>query len=215
MYTSYPTAGDVENWLRSSTFWPEDENQVLRAQSQAQIAAVAAVDEWETLTGWRPFLAGAEDEVRAFDATDSTGWLDFEGGAVSVSSVSIATTVLTLGEQYWLTPGNAASQGRPFTGIQFSPRYQTLGWRRPGGISVTARWGYDAELPADVFQACLQRAAINTLRAIPNEQGLASISQEGFSKALDVVGVLTQKDIAQGGDKDFTVLAARYARVVC
>lgn len=215
MYTSYPTAADVENWLRSSTFWPVDENQITRAQTQAEIAASAAAEEWETLVGWRPFLAGAESTLRTFDATDSTGWLDFEGGAVSVEAVAIATTVLQVEEQYWLTPSNAGSQSRPFTGIQFSPAYQTLGWRRPGGISVTARWGYGAEVPADVFQACLQRAAINTLRAIPNEQGLASISQDGFSKALDVVGVLTQKDIAQGGDKDFTVLAARYARMVC
>lgn len=219
-YPTYPTAADVENWLKSTGFWPvsdgtdEGDAQEERAQIQAGIAAAAAADEWEKLTGWLPFLADESASDRTFDETDTTGYLDFEGGAVTVNTVTVNGSALVLNTGYFLEPRNP--RGRPYTGIQVGSRW---GYHSPYGprnsIVVNARWGYSTTVPADVWQAILQRASINTLRGIPNEQDIASISQDGFSKQLDIVGVLTQKDIAQGGDKDFVTFAMRYQRVVC
>lgn len=211
---SYPSAGHVEAALKSAKFWPSSDTSQQMARLQSQIAVRGAVAEWERITGWAPFLAAETASVRHFDGTDAMGWLDFQGGAIDVTSVTVGGQLL-LAEAYWPRPGEAPLRGLAYTGIKLASRYIPRGSSAPGSIAVLARWGRVVECPGDAFLAIQQRAMVNTLRQIENLQCLAQVSHDGFSKAYDIVGVLTQKDIAQGGDKDFDVYAGRYVRVVC
>lgn len=221
-FVSYPTAATVENLIRSAGYWPTDSTKQELARIQAQIGVEAARDEFERLTGWTPFLAVAEATERVFDGPDHSGYLDFQGAAVAVSSVAISGVVQTLGTQYQLQPQNALSRGEPILGLQLGCgtgyRYS---FAYHGSIAVVARWGRLAEIPGDVYQAILQKAALVVLTQVENLQSVASISEDGFSKAYDVVGIVTQKDLAAGGiggggiwGSNFEKIAARWKRVV-
>lgn len=213
-FPQYPTPDDVEALLKSASFWPTDSNKADFARLQAQIGAAAARDEWETVTGWSPFLAASTATTRTFETTDHTGYLDLSGGALSIQSVQLGPTSLTLGSHFTPQPSNAPQQQKPFTGLRFLNR--TYPHTPPHQISVTGQWGYCASVPGDAWQAVLQKAALIVLTQIENLQSIASISQDGFSKAYDVVGIVTQKDLATGiWNKDFAKIAARYKRVIC
>jgi len=219
---SYPTATDVEALLKSAGYWPTDSGKQDFARLQAEIGAVAAVDEWARLTGWNPFLADNLATERVFDGVDSRGFLDFDGAAVSVTSLSINGTVQTLNEQYQLHPQNAASRKEAIRGLQLGSRggYSNF-YGAAGRIVVTARWGRVDAIPGDAWQAMQQKAALITLTQIENLQSVASISEDGFTKAYDVVGIVTQKDLAAGGmggggiwGSNFEKIAIRWQRVV-
>ncbi|MBW3637061.1 MAG: hypothetical protein KY445_11470 [Armatimonadetes bacterium] len=229
-FTTYPDAAAVEALIRSAGYWPTDPTKQELARIQAEIGAAAARDEWERVTGWEPFLAGAAATARTFNATDHTGFLDFEGGALSVQSVAINGQPALGVTRYQPQPQNAVSRGQAFLGIQMA-RYNSAllntnftfnGNAEFGRIEVVARWGRVAEVPGDVYQAILQKAALVVLTQIENLQSVASISQDGFSKAYDIVGIVTQKDLAAGGmggggiwGSSFDKIAQRWVRVVC
>lgn len=205
-FLSYPTAADVEALLKSSSYWPVDANKQDFARLQADIGARAAADEWERLTGWSPFVADGEATTREFWNTGQR--IDFGGGALRIESVSVGETVLEV-QRYRLDPENAAVRGTALTGIRLlSPRSGS------GPVSVTARWGRVEHVPGDVWQAIQQKAALIALTQIENLQSIASISEDGFSKSYDIVGIVTQKDLVGIWGKDFEKIATRWQRVV-
>lgn len=228
-FTSYPDAAAVEALVRSAGYWPSHPTKQELARVQAEIGAAAARDEWERVTGWEPFLAGAQPSARTFNATDHSGFLDFEGGALAVSSVSIGGQSALGVTRYQPQPENAVSRGQAFTGIQMGCNNSTLikpnftfnGDAEFGRIEVVARWGRVEEIPGDVYQAILQKAALIVLTQIENLQSVASISMDGFSKAYDIVGIPTGKDLVAGGvggggiwGSGFKAISARWKRVV-
>lgn len=214
-FTNYPSAQEVEALIRSAGYWPLDTTKHALAQIQAQIGVEAARDEFERLTGWNPFMASDTPTQRLFDSTDQNGYLDFQGAAVAVTSLSIAGQPQNLGTHFHLQPQNAASRGEAILGLQLGSRSHSA-LSTPGTIAVTARWGRVDAIPGDVYQAISQKAALIVLTQIENLQSVASISEDGFSKAYDIVGIVTQKDLVTGvWSKDFDRIAARWKRVIC
>lgn len=225
-FVAYPTPADVEALIRSAGYWPTSSAKQSLALIQAQIGAEAAKDEFEHLTGWTPFLADEAATEREFDTVDTRGYIDFEGGALEIESVTINGTPLVFRTGYRPQPVNAISRKEAFTGIEVGSRfggYSSYAYGSSGlnPFIVSARWGRVDEIPGDVWQAIQQRAALIVLTQIDNLQNIASLSQDGFSKAYDVVGTITQKDLAAGGiggegvwGKNFALIAQRWTRVV-
>jgi hypothetical protein len=214
-YSQNPSALDVERLLKSATYWPTNAAQIIYAQEQAQITVDGAISEFEERTGWKPFLADTVAYTDYFDATDGEGYLDFGGGAVEIVSVTVQGSSYVQGVQWWPYPSNALRKKEPYTGIRFNS--SVFGWARnprPNQIAVTAKWGYSTVMPAAAWLAIMRLAAAQTLGQIENAQGVASISQDGFSKAFDVVGVVTQKDLLQELIKRFDKIVEIYTRVV-
>ncbi len=225
-HLTYPTAGDIESLMRSTGYWPTDASKQALAIIQAQVAEDAAVDNWEHFTGWTPFLAQTEATTRVFDAIDHSGLLNLEAGAVEIVSVSVNGVLQTPNQNYYLSPRNAIAQKKAITALDFGERgigsYLLYPHYSRGGIEVTAKWGRVSEIPGDVWQAIQQLAALVVLTQVENLQSVASISQDGFTKAYDVVGIVTQKDLAAGGaggggiwGRNFLEIAKRWKRVVC
>lgn len=219
VYTAWPTALDVEIKLKSAAYWPTDATKILLAQEQATVAVNAAKDAFEHFTGWRPFLADASATTWYFDSSEINGDLSFDGGFVTVTGVTIGGTLQTLNTNYTLEPRNAPNLGQPYTRLNL--RTGGYGWgtgayygTAPNSIAVTGRRGYCTTIPGDAWQAVQEYASVILLASIENLQSIASISQDGFSKAFDVVGILTQKDIADRWGKNFYVTAGQYRRVI-
>ena len=214
----YPTAEHLEVALKSNSIWPEDATKQDLARFQATIAAQGAADQWEKLTGWSPFVADGVS-TRGFDFPDFDGFLDLRGGALSIESVTLRGQVLLSGRDYLTFPRAATERGEAITGLQFRAGYVGNGnWAYGDAgdfptLQISARWGRVGQCPGDVFLALQKRAIATMMDLIENEQSVASISQDGFSKALDIVGTRTQKDIAETGDKDFVKIAEAWKRV--
>lgn len=215
----YPTAQHLEIALKSNSIWPEDATKQQFARFQADIAARGAADQWEKATGWTPFVAEGVS-TRDFDVPDFDGTVDLRGGALSIESVTLRGRALILGRDFIPLPRSATARGEAFTSLQFR---STSGWHGDwafGGVGdgapvvqITALWGRVLECPGDVFLTLQKRAIATMMDLLENEQSVASISQDGFTKALDIVGTRTQKDIAETGDKDFAKIAEAWKRV--
>lgn len=185
--------------MRSTGFWPSDANKQALAQMQTQIAADAVEDNWEHFTGWSPFKARNVATTRYFSEVDTRGYLDFDGGAVEIISFSINGSEQILNQQFLPMPENALDKRKPYRGLQLGyGRYYGGSSTLMRPYAVTARWGYSDVIPGDVWQACQQLAALMVLTQIENLQGIASISQDGFSKAYDVTGTITALSLATG-----------------
>lgn len=214
-FPTYPTADSVEILLRSASFWPTDANKQSLARAQADIGAKAAADEWERLTGWKPFLMapGAPLQSRPFDGTDYDGVLNLRGAAQEIAAVTFETRVLELERDFWLLASSDESD------LAYEPPYLALRFLRPlvgaglpAGLRVSARWGFCSQVPAYAYQQILQAASLIALTSVENLQSIADIGLDGFNKAFDVVGIITQKDLLTTWGKDFLKAAALHAR---
>lgn len=218
-YTAYPDAVDVSLLLKSAKYWPSDSDTTGQALAlnQAEIAVNGAVAEFERRTGWRPFLAGDTATTRYFTATDHYGLLDLSGSIMTVSGITVADTALVLNTGYYIDRYN---DDEPLTNIQFSQPYGIgsnmfgAGVSRPRQIAVTGIWGRVTLVPADVWQVVQQYAAGQTLMVIENLQSVASLSMDGLSKALDIVGINTQKDAVGLWPKNWDKIIYNWQRVV-
>ncbi|HEX9998369.1 MAG TPA: hypothetical protein VGB45_14620 [Abditibacterium sp.] len=212
----YPTATDVEVKLKSSSFWPTDATKQLLAQHQAQIGAAGAAAEWERMTGWNPFLAPPASQphkTRPYNGSDLDGVLNLRAAAQEISSVSVDGRVLVAERDFWLLSSadeeNLAFEP-PYTALKLL--YPMVGSSRPGRVKVTARWGYVDAIPPDVWQKIQEAATLVALTSIENLQSIASIGIDGFNKAFDVTGIITQQNLLQTWGKDFHTAAKLYAR---
>ena len=211
----YPTAQTVEVSLKSSGFWPEDAAKQILAQSQCEIGAAAAASEWEKRTGWSPFLMKPDAPVqsRPFNGTDLDGVLNLRAAAQEIAGLIAGTRALVEGTDFWLLasadPDDLAYEP-PYTALRFlRPRAHPL---RPGEIRVSARWGFCSELPPDVRQQILDAAKLVALTSVENLQSIASLSVDGFSKAFDVTGIITQQNLLQTWGKNFDKAMKPYTR---
>lgn len=119
------------------------------------LAVESASQAWERDTGWFPFLAG-ESETRTFDGPEGRVMF-LPVGLVSVSDLSVGGSAYTAGESYFLQ--HRVGSSGPYTAIEFGG-YLT-GARRV--IEITGVFGYTSELPADVKQAIMSKAASDVL----------------------------------------------------
>lgn len=160
------------------------------AQSEAQAeldldgALDAAVERWNDLTHYWPFLSnGNTSETRHFEQPGSY-LLDFNGGLLSITSLAsdrdyLGTDSYTTGTErvnirdYRLKPTDAPNQGKPWT-------YMELGWCGGRGIvSVTGEWGFcrQANLPSSARRAVMALAAQELAPQIA-----ASLSRGGLKR---------------------------------
>lgn len=224
VYTRYPNATDVENLLKTTTFWPEgadDSAPVLLACEQATIAARAASDRWENDTGWRPFLCTSEEGTSRslnIDREDfhDTGVIQLEGGILRLDSVTLDEKAVASSEIF-LEPSDGPYNERPYSWL-YLPRYKkwpaTYLTDYPVRVEVTGAWGFCTTVPENAWQLMLVLAARITLAAMNQEQDIQEIVQDGFSKAYDIVGVETQKDRSQNWGREWQTEVRKYARNV-
>lgn len=215
-FDEYPTWQDVELKLKSIAVWPTDATKQLLAREQAAIGAGAVVDEFERRTGWKPYLADSEDSTWSFDRLDPYGELDLEGGFVSITSVTINGTLQTLNTNYTTEPRNATGLGVPITRLHWPyGGYRHVYPTTPNGIVVVGKRGAVTTLARqrDVWQALQEAAALIALTSVENFQSIASLSMDGFSKAYDVVGIITSKDLLTTWSKGFDKKCAQCSRI--
>ena len=211
----WPDSADVELLLRSNSYWPTDAIKQAIAREQASIGALAAAGEWEARVGWGPFLAGPAPETREFEEINHNGELDLEGGLVELRSLRIYGQAVDLGTVRQMKAGVGGAGVRVTHRLKLG--YRGYGFRGYSGsvtpVEVTGIWGCVESVPADVWQQVLQRAALTALQQIENLQSIGSISQAGFSKSYDVVGIISQKDLQGIWEKGFDTYARLWQRV--
>lgn len=173
--TSWPTESQVQASFTS---------QGLTAPSGLETHIKAAVNEWESLTGWRPYFQVDEN----FDATsDSATWyydspeysglvLDLNRPFQSISAVKTGVTSTYAGDEqtentdFRFLPMNYAALNLPITQIEF--------FSAPPGtirsISVAGVAGI-AEIPDDVWLAVRDMAMRSAILEII--QGISTASE--------------------------------------
>jgi len=154
----------------------------------------AAAATWEGLVGWHPFLQEAAAVERTFDAPG--GWcvsgrgriLPLNAGLASAAAVTrVTASGVTLAADRWrLLPLNGAQRARPYSMLElFAPA--SGAW---GDVAVLALWGVTADLPEDVWQACLRLGGASAAEAVLQglmagrskiKAGENEITQNGFA----------------------------------
>lgn len=176
--TSYPTGEDILALLTESGV-------DVPSQMGLDVYAAEAVALWETGTGYRPFLAAAEETELRYDppgpnrrgAMRGGGCLLFlNTGFVTLAAVTLDSITLEEEIDYRRIPYNAAD--RPTTAIEFT----TPTWGKPGSVTVRGRVGYSDTLGADVWSAIRKLAASLALAALQEGSGNALMIQSGQDK---------------------------------
>lgn len=155
-YSNYPTEDDVTALLEGSGF-------TVPAGLDVLPYVYAAIDEFESETGYRPFLAGSS-ATYSFDPPGPNFLTNDRGGgrrlilnqgfatitAVRVGVTTDSTgTLLTENTDYYLMPANHAANKLPITSIVFvSPQ-----WGPTNSITVTGTPGYFTTIRPEVFNA--------------------------------------------------------------
>lgn len=221
MPTSWPTSSDVSAMLTTAGLVGSTDT------FDYHTAIQAAIEEFEHLTGRRPFLRDAADVTRRYDppgprrsgftyATTHAGggiYLPLDAGLLTVTAVyagwdGSSGSALTEGTDYILHPANAAAMGLPYDAIEFL--YPMFGGRR--SIAVVGKWGYSATVPYDVWEAVRGQAAANLAPQIA-----ASISRGVISwKEADVAEEYGAKPLEHvvGQWRQAFVDAARHHAIV-
>lgn len=200
-FPDYPTDAELAAFLTSSG--------LATTETAVKGMAAAAATEWEAETGWRPFRAADSAATYAYDAPAHGQWLDLDAPFLTVTEVKVgvtlddpAGTVLTLDEDYYLPRYQA-----PYERIQFACRFL----RHPKSIRVTGRKGYCIDLPDDVYQAILARAASNASVMVQGAAGpVRRIEQGPVKYEFDLTSGRGQAD---RWDAQFARTVARYKRI--
>ena len=201
-YTTYPTDADLEAFL-SNLSLPVPPGLDLEAKIAAAIA------DWETATGWRPYLAARDADgnplatTRLFDPPGSSGagrsspgrgarCLYLRAGLLSLTSLAVGVVPDPTGNY---TDGIGTAGTLLTQNLNFYLRPQDAGYRGEGfteveflspirgvpqSVAVTGVWGRTLTLPGDVREAILQMAA---MQCVPEMQMALS---NGLVKIDDV-----------------------------
>lgn len=219
-YSQWFSGNDVANVLKGLQVWPADGDESPDGsdlqelfQEQCDISADAVKSEFEQRTGWTPFLATRA--TLPHSATTPNGSLQLSIPALQIHSVTIGGSVID-DTTYWTQPATAALTGKPIEFIQFSQNY--FGgrvWTKPNQITIDADYGYADAIPADVWRAGINMAALHTIAGIQGEQDLSSISEDGFSAGYDLVGPIDDKVRKDIWPAAWERVIKVYTRVTC
>lgn len=142
----------------------------------------SAIAEWESTTGYYPFLGSQEELVWMFDGCPlGTSRLDLRGGFWEIASVTIdisydgTGTLFIENRDYILLPQNAANENRGWNAIQFLSR-SPVGFRC---VEIVGKRGYAEELPDDVWSAIIERAAAGAMLEAIQGSGVERKVQQG------------------------------------
>jgi hypothetical protein len=167
----------------------------------------AAIDEWERLTEYRPFLAATASASFYYDPPGPNRTAESRGGykrllldrgftAIGevrngITTTDTAGTVLTAGTDYRPWPKNAPSDSQPYTAIDFV----SVQYGEPESVKVTGTAGYATAINSEVFQSVLELAAGDAMAAFM--QGIASgavewhegdVSERGSVELIEKLG---------------------------
>lgn len=164
-----PTVEDLKDYLIAAGLY-SDPPSAIQSRLDLEGALDAAVDRWEDLTHYHPFMStGNVNETRYFDPP-SANLLDLDGGLLQLVALATeqqydatANDSLSAGvsqqnlRDFRLKPLNAAAKGKPYT-------YMEIGWYPrgvTGSIAVTGEWGFctSATMPAGARRGILALAA--------------------------------------------------------
>lgn len=157
----YPQPLDIERKLFSAGLWTYPAS---TEQSLIDLTSIAgaAVNAWEQLTGYTPFLADTVDTTWYFN-TDGSRCVDLKGGFTSITSVSVNGQAATLNTDYRKMPLN----GGVTTYLQFDSYYGRF-WSlfsalpaQSAPIAVVGKRGRVATLNEAQWQAILALAAMD------------------------------------------------------
>jgi len=222
-HANYPQAADLESYLRALGILTDVQMAALLSFLSLEEATAAARSEWESETGWRPFLADASPVTRYYDPqgpnfrphTVGGGYrLDLEAGLIALTSVIVDVdaespgTTLVSGEDFWLDPYNAAVMGLPYTAVLFVVRR----WGARRSIAVTGRFGFAETLPDDVWQCVLQKSAAVTFAAL-RERASAGLVEWKEADVSERYGENFLESSRRAWEEAFRRAAGRYRRV--
>lgn len=157
-YNAYPTDAELKTRLVAMGMFSDPPTQQQNTFNLTS-AVQAAVDQFEPMVGYEPFLVQGGQQTYYFDA-DGAMTIDFLGGFVSISSVALNGTQRTENYDYNLYPRNALTQGKPYNYMKWRgfwrPQYTAFG--QPAPIAVTGLRGYCAQLPDLAWEAVMALA---------------------------------------------------------
>ncbi len=212
--TQWPLASDVEALITGAGFWPADTAARTAAAAEIDIALVAAVAEFGTITGWQPFLAAGADTTRHFALPDTIGLLRLDAGLVTLTELALDGVDCAVDHDFWLRRSHAAVP-YPYDQVQFAAWVGTThGLLPPEPVAITGRWGYAVTLPEDAWNAVRTGgAALTVLNLTTASDGIIrTVAESGFRQIFDL-GV-KRPDRIHDWFTTFTTTAARYTRVV-
>lgn len=164
---AYPTVQELKDFLVAGQLVTDPTTSPESLLDYAN-AIDEAIDAWETDTGYLPFVATGTPTTRVFDMPSSSTrdrtYIQFNSGAVSVSSVVVDGTTLTSGTDYFLLPRNASVQRQPYQSVLLYRR--NVPYSTPQSVSITADWGYTSTLQEDAFTAVMKRAVLSLMPQI-------------------------------------------------
>lgn len=173
-----PTGSDCEAVIRSMGVFDTDDLTDAFELLDTDTFAAAAVAQWETETGWRPFLADVDednpDQTRYFDPpgpnfrpqTLGGGYsLDLGTGLVVLETVNTGYSSTDVGTERFagtdfdLYPYNADVLEQPWTRLEFLVPQ----WGARHSIRIVGRFGYSNTVPEDVWLAISHQAVRKAL----------------------------------------------------
>ena len=206
---AYPTTSELTGYLGSPTL-----PTVLSSALQSMLDS--AVEDFEDLTGIKPFKAEANASTTIFSSPHTTG------DALYLPTTYFTVTSLKSG----ITPGNTGTELvvdqdyflLPELGPYDLVRFRSL---RSFGIkdfSVTGRKGYSTTIPEDVYMAVLLKAAVQIYNYQANLAGGNAYNVKQGPVELnfgasygEIVDGLAGK--AKAAEANFKAVVAKYKRV--
>jgi hypothetical protein len=187
----WPTTDELFRYLVGAGL-----NQFGQTQAQQMLdfqgALDGAVNIWNDRTHYWPFLSTAStSEERRFDPPNTGCLLDFNGGLVTFTSLTVDLTYANASgsarvnvRDFWLRPADAAPRKKPWT---YAIMRHLWASHEPQSIAVVGEWGYctDANLPAAARTAVLAIAARQLLPQIQTQisrGGLIKLTEGDSSK---------------------------------
>ena len=222
MYPTYPDATALRNFLLTN----ELVNEEYIGDFDGPITA--SIRNWETRTGYTPFLSDGLDKTLRFNPPGPEhsprhsynglgGYsirgggrrLDLDGGIIREPTVlTVDGREMVRDDDYELLPENSDVKGQPFTIVRFTRPV----FCRPRGIAVTAPWGYATTLPSNAHQAIVQGAAAIFFYAIPNLSDLETATRDGLSESFEIASTVTANQRGEALQKIFDEGVESYRR---
>jgi hypothetical protein len=144
----------------------------ITAPSTATMQAVinAGIQRFEAMTRFFPFLSTGSDETRRFTPPQSS-FLKLKAGLITLTSLtthvspSSSGSALTVNEDFWLMPEDAAERGEPYRWIHFRS------WQhgQPRSLVLVGKWGFGLTVPDEAWEAVMQLALAQVLRLSASE----------------------------------------------
>lgn len=207
MKSAWPTGAEIREYVEQTLQGGVSDG--LESLDWDAVAG-AALDTWETETGFRPFMASATESTRRFDPPAGKR-LDLRGGlVVAPSEVRSGVTSTYAGEvvdsdYYWFIPSDYVEVSRPIEWIEFD--MPQVGGKR--SIAVTGYWGFCAngQIPDGAWLGVLHAGVCVAIPLIlrGTAYGMRRLSEGDVSYEFD--------DAREAAYRGVKIMASQYRRL--